>query len=175
MFQIRIDPLLRGEEMGGAIIIINDITEEWKAEQDKNRFVSMGAHELKSPIAAIINYIDVIKTGMFDNQVPKIHELLERCKIRGEALLKLVRDLLYINKREAGRVEKSIESLDLREVLEKQQEFYRIRNKNTSGISGTGLGLTMVKRVLTEYNGRITVDSVLDKGSTFTVYFPAAS
>lgn len=53
------------------------------------------------------------------------------------------------------------------------QEFYRIRNKNTSGISGTGLGLATVKRVLTEYNGRITVHSEPDKGSTFTVYFPA--
>ncbi len=260
VLQIRIDPLIRGDEIGGAIVIITDVTEEWRAEQDKNRFVSMVAHELKSPMAAIINYIDVIKTGMFDTQVNRIHELLDRCKIRGEALLELIQDLLYINKRDAGKIEKSIELFDLREVLKHQmdfyrvqaenrkirlslkaeegaytvkadradldrifmnlisngikynrengdlvvtiryenshilvevrdsgigmsdddmknlfQEFYRIRNKRTSGISGTGLGLATVKRVLTEYNGNITVFSEKDKGSTFTVSFPAAS
>lgn len=128
--QIRIDPLIRGKEISGAIIIINDITEEWKAEQDKNRFVSMVAHELKSPVAAIISYIDVIETGMFDNQIKKIHELLSRCKIRGEALLELIRDLLYINKRLAGKIEKSIELLNLKEILEKQLDFYKSQAKN---------------------------------------------
>ena len=39
--------------------------------------------------------------------------MLERCKVRGEALLDLVRDLLYINSREVGKVERTIEPLDL--------------------------------------------------------------
>ena len=259
MLQIRVAPYVRDSEVGGAIVVISDFTEEWKNEQDKNRFVSMVAHELKSPLAAIINYINVIQTGMFDANAPKVHEILERCKIRGEALLELIRDLLYINKREAGKIEKSIEKLNLKEVIFSQlefykvqadgrkialsmksaqegpcfvkadradldrvfmnlisngikynrdngalivdigredgfvkvsvkdsgigigpgeiknlfQEFYRVRNSTTSGISGTGLGLATVKRVLGEYNGRISVQSEPDKGSTFTVYLPA--
>ena len=77
----------------------------------------MVAHELKSPLSAIINYINVILTGMFDDNTPKVHEMLERCKVRGEALLDLVRDLLYINSREVGKVERSIEALDLKAVI----------------------------------------------------------
>lgn len=257
MLQCRISPLVIDDEINGVIIIIYDFTEEWKVEQDKNRFVSMVTHELRSPIAAIINYINVIQTGMFDTQPEKVHEILDRCEIRGEALLELIRDLLYINKREAGKVEKSIERLDLHDVLASQlefyrgqaegkhinvslqggggpfyvkadrsdldrifmniisngikynnedgklfveissasgevivevsdtgigmtagdqknlfQEFYRIRNRDTSGISGTGLGLATVRRVLSEYNGRIEVESEPEKGSTFTVYLP---
>jgi signal transduction histidine kinase len=38
--------------------------------------------------------------------------------------------------------------------------------------TGTGLGLFVVKHILDEYNGRIEVDSVKEKGSTFRVYLP---
>jgi len=127
--QVSISPLLRDGEAGGAIVILSDITESWKAEQDKNRFVSMVAHELKSPLSAIINYINVILTGMFDDNPPKVKEMLERCKVRGEALLDLVRDLLYINSREVGKVERSLEALDLKAVIAAQLEFFRVQTE----------------------------------------------
>ena len=125
--QVSISPLLRDGEAGGGIVILSDVTESWKAEQDKNRFVSMVAHELKSPLSAIINYINVILTGMFDDNQPKVREMLERCKVRGEALLDLVRDLLYINSREVGKVERSIEDLDLKAAIASQLEFFKVQ------------------------------------------------
>jgi signal transduction histidine kinase len=47
--------------------------------------------------------------------------------VRGEALLDLVRDLLYINSREVGRVSRSMEPLDLKAVLAAQLEFFRVQ------------------------------------------------
>jgi two-component system, OmpR family, phosphate regulon sensor histidine kinase PhoR len=125
--QASVSPLLRDGEAGGAIAILSDVTDAWKAEQEKNRFVSMVAHELKSPLSAIINYINVILTGMFDDNVPKIREMLDRCKVRGEALLDLVRDLLYINSRDVGKVDRTVERLDLKEILAAQVEFFRVQ------------------------------------------------
>ncbi len=55
------------------------------------------------------------------------------------------------------------------------QEFYRARNARTEGIAGTGLGLATVKRVLDQYNGRISVRSVSGEGSAFTVTFPVGA
>jgi signal transduction histidine kinase len=122
-----ISPLLREGEAGGAIVILSDVTDTWKAEQDKNMFVSMVAHELKSPLSAIINYLNVILTGMFDDNPAKVREMLERCKVRGEALLDLVRDLLYINSREVGKVERTIELLDLKVVIASQLDFFKVQ------------------------------------------------
>jgi two-component system, sensor histidine kinase and response regulator len=51
-------------------------------------------------------------------------------------------------------------------------EFVRIKNEKTRNISGSGLGLSIVKKVIELYNGIITVDSVLDSGTTFTVRLP---
>jgi len=127
MLEFLATPYLRGEEKVGAILILNDVTLEWQAEQEKSRFIAMVAHELKSPLAAILNYVNIILTGMFDQQPEKIHEMMGRSKIRGEALLDLIRDLLYLNQREAGKIEKTLERLELKEVLTGQLEFFRVQ------------------------------------------------
>ena len=51
-------------------------------------------------------------------------------------------------------------------------EFVRIKNEKTRNITGSGLGLSIVKKVVELYNGTITVDSVPDIGTTFTVRLP---
>jgi len=52
------------------------------------------------------------------------------------------------------------------------EEFYRIKDERTKNISGSGLGLSIVKRVVDLYNGKIEVNSKLNEGSTFIVSLP---
>jgi signal transduction histidine kinase len=47
-------------------------------------------------------------------------------------------------------------------------EFARIRNRHTKHILGSGLGLSIVKRLVTIYGGDIRVNSTPDVGSTFS-------
>ena len=48
-------------------------------------------------------------------------------------------------------------------------EFVRIKNAKTRNTLGSGLGLSILKRVVNLYEGTITVESEADVGSTFTV------
>lgn len=52
------------------------------------------------------------------------------------------------------------------------QEFSRIKNASTRNISGSGLGLSIVKKLVDLYNGHIDVESVPGEGTTFTLRFP---
>ncbi|HQO50269.1 MAG TPA: hybrid sensor histidine kinase/response regulator, partial [Bacteroidales bacterium] len=52
------------------------------------------------------------------------------------------------------------------------QDFVRIKNAKTKEITGTGLGLSITKKMIEQYNGTITVNSVPDQGTTFTVNLP---
>jgi len=54
------------------------------------------------------------------------------------------------------------------------REFFRSDSAEVKAQPGTGLGLTIVDRIVTRHLGRIEVDSVLGQGSTFRVYLPAA-
>jgi len=48
-------------------------------------------------------------------------------------------------------------------------EFVRIKNDKTRNILGSGLGLNIVKRIASLYDGRVSVESTPDVGSTFSV------
>jgi len=52
------------------------------------------------------------------------------------------------------------------------EAFSRIKNDKTRNISGSGLGLSIVKKVVELYHGVIYVESVPDKGSVFRVTIP---
>jgi len=49
-------------------------------------------------------------------------------------------------------------------------DFVRIKNKQTQNISGSGLGLSIMKKIVDLNNGTVNVESEVDKGSKFTVY-----
>lgn len=51
-------------------------------------------------------------------------------------------------------------------------DFVRIKTEETKHISGSGLGLSIVKKILDMYEAKITVESMPGQGSSFTVHFP---
>lgn len=51
-------------------------------------------------------------------------------------------------------------------------EFVRIKNEKTKNISGSGLGLSIVKKVVELYHGAIEVESTPDEGTVFKVRLP---
>lgn len=52
------------------------------------------------------------------------------------------------------------------------ERFYRSDEPQMMGIKGSGIGLTIVKRILDAHEGHLTVESKQGEGSTFCVYLP---
>lgn len=52
------------------------------------------------------------------------------------------------------------------------EDFFRIKNQQTKNITGSGLGMSILKKIVDMYNGTIDVTSEPGKGSKFVVSFP---
>jgi signal transduction histidine kinase len=52
------------------------------------------------------------------------------------------------------------------------EKFYRLDRDTSSSVIGAGLGLPLVKEIVERHGGRITFESGLSAGSTFTIYLP---
>ena len=71
------------------------------------------------------------------------------------------------------RVEDTGIGISAQEQTSLFQEFSRIKNSKTKNITGSGLGLSIVKKMVELNNGKIVLESEPDKGSVFTVTIPA--
>jgi two-component system phosphate regulon sensor histidine kinase PhoR len=118
--------IIRDEEGAslGLVTVVRDITEVKSIQQRMSDFASMVAHELRSPLGAIAQYLDVILTGVTAGQPEKERQILSRCRERTGALSQLVRDLLDLSRMQhLGKVERTMAPLMLGEVIEEVVAF----------------------------------------------------
>lgn len=118
--------IVRDEAGGalGAVAVIRDITEAKQLEQQMAQFMSMVAHELRSPLGAITQYLDLILGGVIGDDGEKLQHILGRCRSRTGALSQLVNDLLEFSRLQRGRQrERTFAPLDLAEIIQETVEF----------------------------------------------------
>ncbi len=106
--------------------------------------------------------LEQVFTNLLSNAVkyaPDAPDIKIRAWWRGE-------DTIMVSVRDYGL---GIDEEDLPKMFGR---FFRA--KTSTGIAGTGIGLNLVKMFVEEHGGRVTVESRIGKGSTFTVSLPVA-
>ena len=82
------------------------------------------------------------------------------------------------SRREGGQVfvavEDEGEGIPREAIPRLTERFYRVDVKRSRERGGTGLGLAIVKHILNRHQGRLQIESTPGRGSTFTVFLPAA-
>ena len=86
--------------------------------------------------------------------------------------IQVVVDMAGINIR--GRIIDNGFGIPEKHIAKIFDRFYRVKDDRTRYITGTGLGLPIVKGLLDSMGGLIQVESVPGEGSTFTVLIPTA-
>jgi signal transduction histidine kinase len=84
--------------------------------QARYQLLSVLFHELKSPLAAVEGYLDVLREG-FPPGSPQYDEVLERSRVRLDGMRRLVVDLLDLTRLESGQRKREPIALDARDVV----------------------------------------------------------
>jgi signal transduction histidine kinase len=219
-------------------------------------FLSILAHELKSPIGAVEGYIELMKNRVAGSSLEDYDDMLVRMSTRIYGMRKLIADLLDLTWLESGKKTRELETVDIGEavnhIIENNaaqasamgvtctvscegnctakvvrseidilinnlitnaikynvhngkvtatvagssegisirvadtgigikpedkhrlfKEFSRIKNSATRHIEGSGLGLSIIHKIVALYKGTVDVESCEHNGSVFTVKLP---
>lgn len=96
-------------------------------DQIKSAFISVAAHELRTPLGLINGYVEVLLDEDLGPLAPNQREYLEIVQRNTQRLLNLTHDLLDITRIEAGRVELVLQPTDLTALTEKIATEFRLQ------------------------------------------------
>lgn len=238
----------------GYVWFFQDVTERKRLEKQKDEFISIASHELKTPVTSIKSYGQVLRLRFEKEGNDKAADMLRKMDAQVDKLTNLIGDLLDVTKIETGRVQynNKIFSFDelVSELVEELQRttdrqtllqegkvnkkiyadrerigqvvtnllsnaikysphtdkiiihssydhghvkvcvqdfgvgipeekldkvferFFRISGPGKETFPGLGLGLYISSEIIKRHGGRIWVESIIGKGSTFCFILP---
>lgn len=141
--------------------VVLDAVERMRPEADQHQHtLSVNAPELP-PVLGNARRLEQVIVNLLNNAIKYTPDGGQI-----DVMLRMDGDFLVLQVHDTGI---GISVDDQRRIFDK---FYRVESDTTEGISGSGLGLSIVKAIVEKHAGRVWVDSQLGKGSTLTVLLP---
>jgi len=95
-----------------------DIDERKRELERKDEFIGVASHELKTPLTSLKGYLQLMKLQVKDNFPPAFLTYLAKANVVAEKLQHLVDDLLDVSKINAGRLDYTMDRLNLRILID---------------------------------------------------------
>ncbi|MGH2497189.1 MAG: sensor histidine kinase [Ktedonobacteraceae bacterium] len=117
----------RGEPIGG-ILTVRDISREREQEEQRSTFISVISHELQTPIAIIKGYASTLARPDAVLEQETLRARLQAIEEEADSLDKLVGNLLYASRIQAGGLQMEIVPLDLSSPVQKVALHLRVKS-----------------------------------------------
>jgi two-component system phosphate regulon sensor histidine kinase PhoR len=115
--------------VNGAVAILGDITELKRMDRLKSEFISTVSHEVRTPLAAMLGYTQLILDGDAGEVAPEQREYLGIIASNTARLAQLIGNLLDIERIESGKIKLERKALNLSELLLDVETTFRLAAK----------------------------------------------
>ncbi len=106
------------------LAVLRDVTREKEVAKIKNDFVSYVSHELKTPLASITAYIEMLLDGEADDEVMQ-QEFYSVIQSQAKRLNRLIEDILNVSRIESGLMKIRKQSVSLTILVDEQVQMIR--------------------------------------------------
>ncbi len=164
----------------GLVVVLHDITREKEISKLKDDFVSHVSHELKTPLASITAYSEMLVDGEANDEDTR-EEFYSIIQSQAQRLNRLIEDILNTSRIESGLIKVNKEPISLTILIEDQIKMIKsyAEEKNIEVIGQTPIvydqvlvDKDMITQVLvnllsnavkyTRSGGKVTVESEVD-------------
>lgn len=110
----------------GVSTIARDITLRKMQERQKDEFISVASHELKTPVTSIKAYAEVIQEQLEQSGDEVTASMMRKLGAQVDRLIGLIRTLLDTTRLTAGELPLKFEQFDLNELISEQIEAFML-------------------------------------------------
>lgn len=141
---------------GGAIAVVQDITEQEKLEQQRKEFVANVSHELRTPLTTIKSYLEALDDGAIKDTALR-GRFLNVIGQETERMIRLVRDLLHMSRidsqemtfhKQATPVEPLLKEAINHFKMSSQKKDVQIHLELDEGLPNVWIDRDQIRRVL---------------------------
>lgn len=101
----------------GCMIVIKDMTEEREVDSVKDRFLSVAAHQLRTPLSGMRWHMEMILNGDLGEASPEIKETMTKIHENTVRMVGLINDLLNVALLDAGQNPATAEPVGISETI----------------------------------------------------------
>ncbi|NHC36967.1 response regulator [Scytonema millei] len=98
-------------------VYLHDVSDRKQIERMKDEFISVVSHELRTPLTSIHGSLGMLASGLLQPDSPQGQRLLQIATDSTERLVRLINDILDIERIESGKVKMEKESCDVTELI----------------------------------------------------------
>ena len=156
-------------EKFGILLVIHDVTREKRVEQLKTEFVSLAAHQLRTPLSAIKWSFDILLSEVNKNFTEQQVKMLEIGYQSNERMIALINELLDVTRIEEGKYLQNPSPQDLKPLIEeminsKQDDAKRRGVSLNLAILSENIPLAMVDKE----KFKLSIENLVDNALHYT-------
>lgn len=125
ILEVSTSPLIKEKEKMGSLVILHDITREKMVERMKTEFVSISAHQLRTPLSAIKWTLRMLLDGDLGKITEEQRGFIEKTYKSNERMITLINDLLNVTRIEEGRYIYKKTTVQIEELILAQINSFR--------------------------------------------------
>jgi len=111
-------PIIEDSAVTGAVVVFADVSEQAEIERSKDEFVSLVSHELRTPLTSLKGSLGLLSGGVFGRLPDEAQEMLAVAVTNTDRLVRLVNDILDLQRVDAGRLQLSVQSHPLAQLVD---------------------------------------------------------